>query len=454
MSDTRIPVRLMTCVVFLFMLALMGAPIAHAQTAAPLSAPAASPAPLPNRLNTVLPTWLRLRGEYRARMEGLDNSGFVDGRDDLFWLGRLRVNATLAPTRWLSGQIQVQDARVADKEVGSVAAPFKAAFDVRTAFGDLGKPNATVGLRLGRQELAFGEQRLVGHVSWLNAARTFDGGRATIRSRRATVDVFAASVVRILPGEWDRSGNGNRFVGAYATSAALVPRGTVEPYFFWRSDRNVRNESAALATLRQSTAGVRWVGQLPGRFEYGVEAARQFGSLGTDDISAWASHLQVRTPAVGTLRFTGEYNYATGDADGADGVRGTFDQLYPTPHDKYGLADQVGWRNIHHVRAGTEIGAIKGLPLSVNYHSWWLADAADALYLAGGAPLARVTGGAASRHVGQEFDVQITRALTPQLQLAAGYAYIHAGGFLKQATPGASYSSPFLMLTYVFFAEK
>jgi hypothetical protein len=426
---------------------------ATAQNAAP--APAAAPTPLPNRLNAVLPSWLRLRGEYRARMEGLDNSGFVAGRDDVFWLGRVRINAAVTPSRWLGFQLQVQDARVAEKEFGNVAAPFKAALDVRTAFTDLGASNARVALRVGRQELAFGEQRLVGHVSWLNAARTFDAGRATIRSKKATVDLFAASVVRILPGEWDKSGNGNRFYGAYATTPALVPRGTVEPYVFHRRDQNVLGETGVRATMQQTTAGARWVGTIPGRFEYGIEAAHQSGSVGADTISAWASHLQLKTPAFGpALRVTGEYNYATGDRDRTDGTRGTFDQLYPTPHDKYGLADQVGWRNIHHVRGGLEVGRIKGWPIAANAHTWWLANTADALYLASGAELARLPAGATARHVGYELDVQVTRALTPQLQLAAGYAYIRPGAFLKAATPGASYSTPFFMLTYVFFAEK
>jgi hypothetical protein len=53
-------------------------------------------------------------------------------------------------------------------------------------------------------------------------------------------------------------------------------------------------------------------------------------------------------------RFVLEYNYASGDGDSKDGKRGTFDQLYPTAHDKYGLADQVGWRNIHDARLGVE----------------------------------------------------------------------------------------------------
>ena len=87
----------------------------------------------------------------------------------------------------------------------------------------------------------------------------------------------------------------------------------------------------------------------------------------------------------------------------------------------------MGWRNIRHLRAGIELTPWKGLPLVANYHSWWLNETRDALYAAGGAVLARVPAGAASAHVGQELDIQATRALTPQLQLAAGYAHIFTG---------------------------
>ena len=40
------------------------------------------------------------------------------------------------------------------------------------------------------------------------------------------------------------------------------------------------------------------------------------------------------------------------------------------------------------------------------------------------------------------------------LQRAVGYAHILSGAVLKQATPGASYSHPYVMATYVFLAEK
>lgn len=127
----------------------------------------------------------------------------------------------------------------------------------------------------------------------------------------------------------------------------------------------------------------------------------------------------------------GEYNFASGDSDPADGRRGTFDQLYPTGHEKYGLADQVGWRNIHHLRAGVDVTPTTALLVTLNYHSWWLADRNDALYSAGSAVIARAAGGAAARHVGQEIDIQASRAITAQLQLPGGYAYVFPGAFLK-----------------------
>jgi hypothetical protein len=417
--------------------------------------PPAKRPPFPNRANEVMPAWLRLRGEFRERVEGFENAGFVDDRDDVYYLSRVRVTAT-ATGKAIGATVQVQDARVGDKNVGPTESPFKAPFDLRQAFVDVGGTSSFILARLGRQELAFGDQRLVGHANWLNAGRTFDAARVTLKSKPAQIDVFAASVVRILDGEFDRSGDGNRFAGAYVTSGAILPRGTAEPYVFWRRDVNQRAETGVFGSLQHVTTGARLVGRLPARLDYNVEMDLQRGSLGPESVRAWAGHWQLRETLGGphAPHITTEYNYASGDANPTDGIRGTFDQLYATAHDKYGLADQVGWRNIHHVRAAFDITPIKATPVSVGYHAYWLAERRDALYAASGASLARIPSGAASARVGQEIDAQISHPLTPQFALAAGYSHLFAGPFLKQATPGKSYSGPFVMVTYVFLAEK
>jgi hypothetical protein len=431
-------------------------PVAR-QTPAPgaQATTAAAQPPLPNRVNELLPTWLRVRGEFRERADGVKNAGFNYTRDDVYYLSRFRFNVA-ATGKYSAATVQLQDARVSQKTVGPLGTPFKAAFDLRQAFVDVGTLKSPVVARIGRQEFAFGDQRLLGHLNWTNAARTFDAARLTFKSKAAQVDLFDASVVRILDGEFDKSGSGNRLYGAYASSGRVIPKGTVEPYVYFRRDENQRSEVGTIGELQQFTSGVRLVGRLSNPLDYNVEMDIQTGSLSSDDISAWAGHWQLRGTLADKMapHITGEYNYASGDANPTDGTRGTFDQLYPTGHDKYGLSDQVGWRNIHDVRVGFDVTPFKATPISINYHAYWLAQNRDALYAASGAALARVATGAASAKVGQELDLQIARPLTPQLAFAAGYSHLFAGPFLKEATPGKSYSGPFLMLTYVFLAEK
>ena len=136
-----------------------------------------------------------------------------------------------------------------------------------------GSAKAPLTARLGRQEIAFGDQRLVGHANWLNAGRSFDAARLTLKTKPAQIDLFAASVVRILEDEFDKSGSGNRFAGAYVSTPRVVPRATTEPYLFWRRDVNQRAESGALDSLQQVTTGARLAGRLPARLDYNVESA-------------------------------------------------------------------------------------------------------------------------------------------------------------------------------------
>src|SRR5688572_25948514 len=135
-----------------------------------------------DELNAQLPKWLRFNGEYRARVEGFGGGGFRKDNDDLYLLNRFRINMRIEPTPWLRFHFQGQDARVFGKTQKPYAPPFQDRMDLRMGFVEIGEPEKkTFGMRVGRQELFFGEQRLVGHVSWLNTARTFDAVRASFK---------------------------------------------------------------------------------------------------------------------------------------------------------------------------------------------------------------------------------------------------------------------------------
>jgi hypothetical protein len=428
--------------------------LASCATAASAQTPPASPStqnPPKAFANITPPTWMRLGVEHRGRLEGVMGGGFAENRDDLYWLNRFRVTARFTMKPWLSAAVQAQDARVEGRNGTTTGAPFRDQLDLRLAHVDAGVfEKSRFALRGGRQELAFGDQRLVGHGNWLNTARSFDGMRGVFRHKKLRIDGFAASVVAIQMDDVNRSGGGNYLYGADAPLTILPNAGVLEPYVFVRTAERVPTETGPVGDLTSATSGARMAGKLSARTDYNLEAAFQRGSVGTDTIAATAAHALVgRVIPVGglTYRTFGEYNFASGDATPGDGARGTFDQLYPTGHDKYGLADQVGWKNIHHVRAGLEARPHTKLAVSGSYHSFWLASATDALYNAGGAVIARIPTGAPDRHVGQELDIQATYTPSSRIQLHGGYAHIFPGAFLKAATPGQSYSAPYVMVT-------
>ena len=126
-----------TSIVLTIVLAL-GAPTIRAQQADQQSPPVRPSPPFPNRANEALPSWLRVRGEFRERFEGFSHGRFTPERDDSYFLSRLRINAVVAPARLVSATVQLQDARVAQKQVGPTTPPFRGPLDLRMAYADIG----------------------------------------------------------------------------------------------------------------------------------------------------------------------------------------------------------------------------------------------------------------------------------------------------------------------------
>src|SRR5688500_17155990 len=270
---------------FLFLIAALASSStpSAAQTAPP---PAQPPSPTAFA-NLDLPTWMRIGVEHRGRLEGISGAGFADDREDLYWLNRFRVTARFTMKPWLSVAVQAQDARIEGRNGTITGAPFRDQLDLRLAHVDVGNiERSRFALRGGRQELVFGDQRLVGHANWLNTARSFDGVRGVFRHKKVRIDGFAASVVTPQIDKFNESGGGNFFYGADAPMPVLPLAGVIEPYAFVRTTENLRTEGNVPGDLLSSTTGVQLAGKFSPRTDYNVEMALQRGSLGSDDISA------------------------------------------------------------------------------------------------------------------------------------------------------------------------
>ncbi|MEP7355476.1 MAG: alginate export family protein, partial [Acidobacteriota bacterium] len=291
-------------------------------------------------LNKELPKWLKFSGNYQGRFEGFTGGGYKPNSSDAYFLNRFRLNMLIAPSPWLRFNFQAQDARVWGKNQNPPVVPFQNTLDLRQAYVEIGDSETKAwGVRAGRQELVFGEQRLIGHLNWVNDARSFDAVRATWRHKGARVDAFASTVVTQVDGEFDRAirVKADNFHGIWANLPTLVKGVTIEPYLLWRVTRNLKSETGILGKRDFKTYGIRFSGKVAKVWDYTSETNGQKGSLANDSIGAFAGHWQIgytMPKAMWKPRWLLEYNYATGDKNPTDNKRGTFDQLYPTGHDK------------------------------------------------------------------------------------------------------------------------
>jgi Alginate export len=405
-------------------------------------------------LNRDLPRWASFSGDERLRLEGFSGGGFQPGHDDFYLLNRLRFSATLRPANWWKIVAQTQDARVWGDNQTPHGPPRQDTWDLRQAYTELGDPDKNpVALRVGRQEISLGGERLVGVSQWQNVGRSFDAARLLVHFRKLRLTAFAASAVVLRDGQVGSADAGNNLHGLYASIADWIPNSTLETYFMWRLQPNVRSELGPLGRLDMKVSGARWLGKVRA-FDYNTSIIIERGRAATDQVDAWAGHwlLGYSFPNVaGSLRLVAEYNYATGDGNPRDDRVNTFQLLYPTAHDRHGLTDQVGWRNIHHLRGTVEIKPRPKWTLTPSYNAFWLADAHDALYNSqGNVVVARVPDGSAGRWVGQELDLAAGYSITPFTQIGAGLGHIVPGTFLHRATPGHGYSYPYLQITTKF----
>ncbi|HEX7979775.1 MAG TPA: alginate export family protein, partial [Gemmatimonadaceae bacterium] len=191
-----------------------------APTATQQGAPTTPAATPPAATTPVAPTLslpITFTGEVRSRSEWDAPGG--PAAADLFSMLRTRFGARVEPTAGVSVVLQLQDSRVLGTETNSRVASTVDQFDLHQGYLQLaGAWRASdLALRAGRQEIIFGNERLVGASNWTNSGRTFDGVRALATAKGpGGADRWSATAFAAIMEE-----NGRRFGGVTAGSPTL-----------------------------------------------------------------------------------------------------------------------------------------------------------------------------------------------------------------------------------------
>lgn len=403
-------------------------------------------------LTEATPDWFTIGAQFRFRFENRTGNGFREDSSQDFGLSRLLLDIDVKPKEWLDFHFQGQDARAPGLE--NAAPIFRDPFDVRRAWVQLGaSEKGWIRARVGRQELKYGGQRLVGPLDWLNTARQFDAVKVNIGSADLNVDFFASSVVVIDPGDFNKHRDGNNLHGAYANLNRFAAGGTLDAYSMWKTTPLVIGSLGRAGDADLWTTGFRYTRKLDGGFDIETEMAAQNGSFAQDEIAAWGAYgVLGYSPNgwKGKPRLSAEYQYGSGDNDPHDSKMGTFDQLFPTGHLYQGTADRIGWRNVSDVRVGVSTQVAPKLSANFDYFSFWLANKNDSLYAVNGAVAVRApAGGARNSHVGQELDAILTWRLVGHATIGGGLGYFFTGKFLQETTPGHRHTFGYLFVNYM-----
>ena len=324
--------------------------------------------------------------------------------------------------------------------------------DLEEAFLDVNtipSTESTLRVRIGRQELSFGSQRLVGIREEPNVRQSFDGGRVTLGLHQWQIDAFATKLVLTKPGMFDDVPDPKTtFWGVYAVRPwTLLPHGKVDLYYLGVDRKNATFARGTADELRHSL-GTRVSGQSVA-WDYNYEAVFQWGSFGSEDIRAWTvasddgytlNDVRFR-PRLG-LRA----DVTSGDSTGR--TLRTFNPLFPKGS-YFGEIALIGPANHFDLHPSVAFKVTKNWTITPEGVFFWRQSLDDGIYRP---PmiLIRSAGTSRSRYVGAQPSVQAEWQINRHFTWAANYTHFFAGPFVQDTQPAKDVNYTTTWLTFRF----
>lgn len=394
--------------------------------------------------------------EFRGRYEGKEDAGVTPDTDFVPGIAECREAVYLREKvhlgfadSWFAAFVEGRDAS------GHEDLKADDVFDLHQAYlkiGDVERFPLTA--QIGRQEMAYGDERFIGRSNWTNTGRSFDAVKLRLENDFAWVDAFVGRVVVPDDGNFNVSNDYDNFSGIYAGSRELMPWQETQFYFLARN-YGIKGPNAIAPGAPGSpssqrdvyTAGSLWKSdpEAFGGWDYSLEAAYQFGSVYSStamerlDQSSWgffATGGYTWKNTWGTPRLGAGYDFGSGDTNPTDGQTGTFENLFGTQHKPYGQMDLAGARNMHIPKLSFSIKPVKGLTLAADAMAFLLASTDDYFYPESGS--GRKANGYGinpgyGSYVGSEIDLYASYKINAWSSGELGYGHFFAGDYIEDS---------------------
>jgi hypothetical protein len=384
---------------------------------------------------------LTLTGQLRTRSEFRDGQGtpLSNGAKPAFFTSqRTRLSLAYA-TYGLKFGVTAQDVRVWGQDVSTINRTTSQDLNglmlheawAEIQLTDTALKSKTLSLKIGRQELVYDDQRLLGNLDWLQQGRRHDAAVLKYETKNWMLhfgnafnqnkENASGTVYNSTPaGNYPATTNGGNMYKSleYFYAGRKLKKGNVS--FLFLADQFSRYHNDSVTSLKvferntwsRATTGFCFTNSF-NKLAASASAYYQLGKTASgQDISAELlsgslsySLSKKLTPAIGVDYYSGGSNGTTSHA---------FDPLYGTPHKFAGLMDYYYAANsfgknglIDYYIKGKYKPSGKFL-LSLDLHQFQSASS---------------TTNYSSKDLGQEIDLVGNFALTKQIGFEAGYAH-------------------------------
>lgn len=401
---------------------------------------------------------LEVSGQLRARAEFRDGQGapLPKGAAAAFFVSqRTRLNVFYSMYRLKFG-LSLQDVRVWGQDASTInrtttqtnnGLQFHQAW-AEIQLTDTTLKNKSLSLKIGRQELVYDDQRLLGNLDWLQQARSHDAALLKFEAGPWMVHLGAAynqnqenasgTVYNsVPPGNYPANTNGGSMYKSmqFLYAGKRLSAGNLSFLFF--SDQFSKYQMDTLnsavtkafqsGTWARATTGLYFTNKFHGTtitasgyYQFGKTAAGQ-------TLSAGLLSGSVQQDLTHSFSIAAGLDYTSGSSSA--GTSHTFDPLYGTPHKFWGLMDY------YYAASGFGRGGLIDGYVKAKYKvgSHWLLMADLHQFNSAAAVIDPRDPANTKRNFGQELDLVSGCTVSRQISIEAGYCHYWSTALLTSA---------------------
>ena len=393
---------------------------------------------------------LSLSAQLRTRTEVRDGQGapLPEGADPAFFTSqRTRLNVGYNMYRIKLG-LTLQDVRVWGQDVSTLNRTTTAdnnALMLHEAWAeilltDTTLKNKALSLKIGRQELNYDDQRLLGGLDWLQQARRHDAAVLKYETKAWMLHAGAAfnqnkelssgTIYNSNPaGNYTSTTNGGTMYKSmqYVYAGRKLKSGNASFLFFtdqfskYHMDSVTNIKAYEQGSWGRATTGF-YVNNTFSKLGVTASAYYQFGKTATaQKLSSFLLSASAQYAVSKKLNTVAGVDYTSGGNNGT--TSNTFDPLYGTPHKFWGLMDYFyvaspfGKNGLVDYYVKAKFKASDKWLLSADFHQFNSAESIN-------------TTSNNKKNFGQEFDVIGSYNLTKQINIEGGFGHFFATSLL------------------------